>query len=580
MNAEGRIFLHKLEETKIFSNNNNILFTMSDKGNATVALNNELYIMKMNQLLHDQNTYIELRKNPLINLQKRCKDIMNYWNDNGYLDRKYHKNALTQTDTSLPKIYGLPKIHKNNIPLRPIVSCIGSPTYKLSKRINSILKQCLKMSQSYIKDSIELREKIKNVVIPDDYIMISLDVISLFTNTPYELIRNSIEKRQDIIFKQFNLPLHDMLEAAQFLIDNTYFQFNKKFYQQIHGTPMGSPCSPIFADMVMIDLEEECIKKLSFKPLIYFRYVDDILTIIPKNKLSEVMEVFNSYHTKLQFTHECEINNSLNFLEVKLIKYNNKLLTDWYHKDTFSGRILDYKSQHPYAQKRAMIFSMVDKVMLLSEKQFHHKNFKLVTNILQDNNYPLHIINSNIHSRIQTKYINKDTFSASNSLNAQRLATLSIPYIPRLFENISQKMKKYNIRTVPKITSSLNRYVRRGKDSTQKMDQSGVVYKINCKDCDATYVGETKRKLSTRINEHYKNSLKDDKEFVINDHMNKLNHTFNFNNVEILDRDNNWRTRTISEVVHINLQKSPINIKEDINKLQTVYSTFLHKIKK
>ena len=53
-------------------------------------------------------------------------------------------------------------------------------------------------------------------------------------------------------------------------MDNTCFQFNKKFYTQIYGTLMGSPISGLFADIVVEDLENECLQKLSFSPLFYF----------------------------------------------------------------------------------------------------------------------------------------------------------------------------------------------------------------------------------------------------------------------------------------------------------------------
>ena len=48
-------------------------------------------------------------------------------------------------------------------------------------------------------------------------------------------------------------------------------------------------------------------------------------------------------------------------------------------------------------------------------------------------------------------------------------------------------------------------YLKLGKDKSDKWDQTGVVYKFTCKNCPATYIGETKRSLKTRINEHKKN---------------------------------------------------------------------------
>ena len=70
---------------------------------------------------------------------------------------------------------------------------------------------------------------------------------------------------------------------------STYFSFIGKYYLQVHGLPMGGPCSTIFADIVMDDLETECLSKLDFTPTAYYRYIDDIFAIIPKDKIEHVL---------------------------------------------------------------------------------------------------------------------------------------------------------------------------------------------------------------------------------------------------------------------------------------------------
>ena len=67
---------------------------------------------------------------------------------------------------------------------------------------------------------------------------------------------------------------------------------------------MGSPISPVIADIVKQDLEEFCINNLTWRLPFFIRDVDDILSEIPKNKLDEILKVFNSYHNRLQFTSE------------------------------------------------------------------------------------------------------------------------------------------------------------------------------------------------------------------------------------------------------------------------------------
>jgi len=67
---------------------------------------------------------------------------------------------------------------------------------------------------------------------------------------------------------------------------------------------------------------------------------------VPKNKINWILDAFNSFHTRLQFTLEVE-GDRINFLDTIIILHNNKIKLDWYHKPTDSGRFLNYCSQHP-----------------------------------------------------------------------------------------------------------------------------------------------------------------------------------------------------------------------------------------
>ena len=75
--------------------------------------------------------------------------------------------------------------------------------------------------------------------------------------------------------------------------------FNNKFYKQIFGIPMGSPLSPILADIVMQDFEKKVISMLPARLLFYFRYVDDIILAAPSENIHDCLNVFNSLHARL-----------------------------------------------------------------------------------------------------------------------------------------------------------------------------------------------------------------------------------------------------------------------------------------
>jgi len=150
---------------------------------------------------------------------------------------------------------------------------------------------------------------------------------------------------------------------------------------------MGSPLSPIIADLVMRDLEEWALENVDFVPSFYVRYVDDVAMAIPRHSVDLVLNNFNFFHPRLQFTLEMG-GDTLNFLDVTLIKRHTHIEFNWYHKPTFSGRYLNFLSQHPLSQKRGTIVGMVDRAILLSHPIFHRDNLRMIIKVLLDNDYP------------------------------------------------------------------------------------------------------------------------------------------------------------------------------------------------
>jgi len=94
---------------------------------------------------------------------------------------------------------------------------------------------------------------------------------------------------------------------------------------------VGSPLSPIVADLVMQDLEENILNSLNSRPPLYYRYVDDIILSASEDEIHNILEKFNSYHHRLKFTMEMEVNRHFSFFAIMLNIKNNKI-TDWYHK--------------------------------------------------------------------------------------------------------------------------------------------------------------------------------------------------------------------------------------------------------
>ena len=97
------------------------------------------------------------------------------------------------TEAGSPKYYGLPKIHKTGVPLRPIISSMGSATYETAKELAKILKPLVGRSPHHVQNK-DFLDSIRNIKIKLDECIMSYDVVALFTSIPMEPAINIIEK--------------------------------------------------------------------------------------------------------------------------------------------------------------------------------------------------------------------------------------------------------------------------------------------------------------------------------------------------------------------------------------------------
>ena len=117
----------------------------------------------------------------------------------------------------------------------------------------------------------------------------------------------------------------------------------------------------------------------------YYRYVDDPCSAIHKQFIPLLLDTFNTYDSNLKFTHQLEKNNSLNFLDITLFKYNNSLTTNGIQKPMSLNRLLNFNSNHNLQFKKNIIYNFVDRAILLSDRKFHNKNLNTVRKILHEN---------------------------------------------------------------------------------------------------------------------------------------------------------------------------------------------------
>jgi len=225
---------------------------------------------------------------------------------------------------------------------------------------------------------------------------------------------------------------------------------------------------------------------------------------------------------------------------------------------------------------------MIDRAFLLSNPRFHQKNFNFIIETFLSNGYPLKFIFDTIYFRLKTLFKKRSKEQIQNNIiDTEKTRWFLIPFIPKL----SEKFKKItnNLQTKMAYFSlhKLGRIIKAQKDTLPTGLNKNVVYRLNCKNCDVSYVGQTKRRLNTRTLEHKKDiNKKTGNHSVITEHRMNFNHEFEWENPRILDKETQYYRRLISEMIFIKLQNNSLNLQTDTEVLEHVYVEILNRIKK
>jgi len=119
-----------------------------------------------------------------------------------------------------PRVYGLPNIHMEETPLRPIVNCIASPTQNLARYLAGILSPFVGQSEHHIKNSETFLQKIQSIVLKDTDTMVCIDVVALFTSVP-------LEDTLQIFSQKFHRETVDLMKQV---LTKTYFLYDGSFF--------------------------------------------------------------------------------------------------------------------------------------------------------------------------------------------------------------------------------------------------------------------------------------------------------------------------------------------------------------
>ena len=431
---------------KDLKQDDSLIITRADKSNTVVILEKDDYDSKIETILSDTSTYKKLNSDPTDLYAKRLRKDLEDLKTNGSITPQMYHKFFPRGSVS-PRIYGLPKIHKTGIPLRPIVSTTNSPTVKIEKWAAMTLKPLLYLQNSYIKNSKFLKDKLISVEISEESRLFSFDIKSMYTYIPFDksfsILSKKLEERKNEIEE---LPSGIELETILNLVKITsrytnYFKFRDNFYHQIRGLAMGGPLSPLLANIYVEYVENLAIETYFLKPKFWGRYMDDILVIwnYGESEIEGFLEHLNNLGGELIFTIEKETENKLPFLDILIHRNNNELAFSIYRKPTSNNRYLSFTSNHPIQVKRGVVISLVDRVLKLASPEYISNELIFIKDILVGNGYPENMISQIIEKRKKkvdgTKNIRRRWVKSRNKLH-------NFAFYPNIITKIKERIKK------------------------------------------------------------------------------------------------------------------------------------------
>ena len=544
----------------------------SDKGNTVVVMNTEDYKSKMYQLLEDENTYEMINRNFNVstwqhNFNSSLKEIIHH------VDKKVYDYSVSPKLPVIPYFYGLPKIHKVGVPMRPIVASLRAPARNLSLWLTKTLSPFIGLvSQSHLKHSLDFLDTFKEVNSNFNNI-VSFDVVSLFTNVPLDKVLDFIRAKGEEEIYNFPIPVGKICELVKLCVSDTFFCFDDNIYKQTFGVAMGSSLSPVLANIYMEFFETSLLPNINIvgvKLILWKRYVDDTFALLETNdeeSLDRFLESLNSQEDSIKFTLEKSQNDCIPFLDVYVVKTNNGFETKVFRKSTHTNSYIHYFSGHSNDIKRGVIVGLFLRAFRLCSPQYLDNELDSIKNSFLDLAYPQWFIDLALSKARNIYFSSNDNCS---NWNKDGLKVITLPYNQRLKEITSMLDDKVH-KFVFQYKNTIKKCICNNQFGRRNNEIEKGVYVINCNDCNLAYVGETGRQFKTRLEEHARAIRYNDSKSALAAHCWNENHHMNFKDSKIVYRESNEKRRRVIEGSLINsIPTVPGN--KSFNNLDSIHS--------
>lgn len=535
--------------------NHDLVIKPADKGSMVVVLDKEQYLWEGYKQLHNASYYRKLRKPIFLDTLALIVPIFNTLHAKRFITAKQKNYLLGDTEPRPRYFYLLPKVHKDPAtwsspfsipPGRPIVSDCGSETYRSAEYIDHFLNPLSSKHESYLRDTYDFIHKLKSLCIPEDSLLFTMDVASLYTNID---IQEGIQAVKNLfaLHRDIRRPDKELLQLLEINLTRNDFVFDGQYFLQIKGTAMGKRFAPAYADIFMADWETKALEKCVLKPLHYFRYLDDIWGVWDHSE--QEFEVFlrtlNDHNPSIQLTATTS-RTFVHFLDTTVFKappvtLSCQLLTRVYFKDTDTHALLHRASFHPKHTFPGLVKSQLLRFHRISSlPQDFETACRILFAALLARGYTRSLLRNTFRNFLRTKPIQVGTvipLVTTFSLSA-------LPLVSHLKHQFQTMIKTHRPLDDTRVIAAYRRnknlrdYLVRARLPSQDAQQvptyftqpnwimntqsqvvfklpilgsvlsKNCVYVIVCQVCNIKYVGETGQTIHARFRNHKLNICK------------------------------------------------------------------------
>ena len=352
---------------------------------------------------------------------------------------KEEADRLKPKDCHAPRLSGLPKIHKDGVPIRGVVSTIGSPFERLSRYLIPILRTIQGRSGLYVKNARELKEKIKNWRIERNEILVSYDVKNLYPSIPINEAFQLVERLLNnctTLKKITNQSVESIMKLLKWMFGLTYCEYDGKHYILESG-PIGLGATGEIAKIYMEEFQLRAMKTTPCALNEWYWYVDDSELKCKEEQSEVVLKHLNSIKPDvIVFTKEDQENDVLPVLDLKQkVKRKTKQVEYMVHyKKTHSNINVKERSNHPPCMKKGIIKGFADKARALCDEQHLEDELKNVEDVFVANGYDRKVVK---------KYMKKDERGNKKDEDKQYRGMVTIPYVRGMSEQFKRLASKH-----------------------------------------------------------------------------------------------------------------------------------------